>query len=284
MIRLHSDALSVEISEIGAEIHHVVDARGVERIWQADPAIWASHTPLLFPIAGALKDDTWYYEGKAYTMPKHGFVRKLPFEVECADEKSCTLVLRGEAAKDAGFPFEYELRVIYVLSGAALTVTYRTSNLGEKPMYYSIGSHEGYACEGGIENFELVFPEDEALEQTLLSGSLIRHETRPVSLADHVLTVKAEDFKADALVFLNAKSRSVTLRRKDGAYGVQVDFPQCDVLLLWTKPGAPYLCIEPWCNAPDWVDSNQQLVEKPGMIRVEAGHYSDVTHTLTFLG
>ncbi len=282
MIRLQSSALTVEISEIGAEIHHVVDKNGVERIWQADPAVWASHTPLLFPIAGALRDDTWYYEGKAYTMPKHGFVRKLPFEVERADGQSAVLVLRGEAAKDPGFPFEYELRVIYVLSGEALTVTYRITNLGDKPMYYSIGSHAGYACEGGIERFELYFPEDEALEQTLLCGSLIRHETRPIPLTDHVLKVKAEDFRDDALVFLNAKSRSVTLRRSDRAYEVKVDFPQCDVLLLWTKPGAPYLCIEPWCNAPDWVDSNQQMAEKPGMIRVEAGCHSDVTHTMTF--
>ncbi len=96
------------------------------------------------------------------------------------------------------------------------------------------------------------------------------------------MTVTAQDFVDDALVFLNAKSRSVTLRRRDRAHEVTVDFPECDVLLLWTKVGAPYLCIEPWCNAPDWVDSDQQLVTKPGMIRVESGEESVRTHTLIF--
>ena len=241
MIHLQNNEINLDISLIGAEIHHLRDRNGVERIWQNEPDFWPSHTPLLFPIAGALKDNTWYYQGKAYTMPKHGYVRQLPFELESADETHAVLVLRGEAIR-----------------------------------------HEGYACEGGIEQYEVVFPEDDALEQTLLDGSLIRYETRTLPLHDHVLTVQPEDFAHDALVFLNARSREVTLRRKDRAYEVSVSFPQCDVLLLWTKPGAPYLCIEPWCNAPDRVDSDQQLEHKPGMIRVEPGEEHAVTHTLTF--
>lgn len=282
MIHLQNNEINLDISLIGAEIHHLRDRNGVERIWQNEPDFWPSHTPLLFPIAGALKDNTWYYQGKAYTMPKHGYVRQLPFELESADETHAVLVLRGEAIRHEGYPFECELRVCYALRGNQVEITYRTRNVGASPLYYSIGSHEGYACEGGIEQYEVVFPEDDALEQTLLDGSLIRNETRTLPLHDHVLSVRPEDFAGDALVFLNARSREVTLRRRDRAYEVSVSFPQCDVLLLWTKPGAPYLCIEPWCNAPDRVDSDQQLEHKPGMIRVEPGEEHAVAHTLTF--
>lgn len=282
MIHLQNNRYQMDVSLIGAEIHHVMDPNGVERIWQNVPDVWPSHTPLLFPIAGALKDNTWYYQGKAYTMPKHGFVRTLPFELESVDMTHVTLVLRGEAARHAGYPFECELRVCYTLDENQILVEYRTKNVGAEPLYYSIGSHEGYACEGGIEQYELVFPEDDALEQTLLDGSLLRHETRTLPLDNHVLQVTPESFVDDALVFQRLKSREVTLRRRDRAYEVSVSFPQCDTLLLWTKVGAPYLCIEPWCNAPDYVDCDQQLEHKPGLIRVMPGEEHSVVHTLTF--
>ena len=102
MIHLQNNQYQMDISRIGAEIHHLLDPNGVERIWQNVPAVWPSHTPLLFPIAGALKDDTWYYQGRAYTMPKHGFVRTKEFELESVDMTHATLVLRGEAIRSAG--------------------------------------------------------------------------------------------------------------------------------------------------------------------------------------
>ena len=282
MVLLRSDCLTVEISPVGAEIHHIVDANGVERIWQNETNVWPSHTPLLFPIAGAIKDDTWYYGGKPYKMTKHGFVRYLEFDVEEADDAHCVLALTGEKMKNDGYPFMTELRVVYTLSGNEIRVEYRVKNVGGECAYFSIGAHEGYACPGGVENFELVFPEDDHLEQTLLNGSLLCHETRAWPLCDHVLRVKPDDFKDDALAFLTAKSRSVTLRRRDRAYEVTVDFPDFGTLFVWTKVGQEYLCIEPWCNAPDYEDCDQILTHKPGMMKVETGKERSVSHTLTF--
>ena len=282
MITLKSDALTLEISPVGAEIHHVVDKNGVERIWQNETGVWPSHTPLLFPIAGAIKDDTWYYEGKPYTMTKHGFVRYSEFAVEEADDSHAVLALTGDKMKHAGFPFDCELRVVYTLEGSRVNVEYRVKNVGKGEAWFSIGSHEGYACAGGIQNFEIVFPDDDELEQTLLDGSLLRHETSVWKLDDHVLTVKPDDFLNDALAFTSLRSRTVTLRRRDGAFSVQVDFPACDTLFVWQKVGAEFLCLEPWCNAPDYVDADQILTHKPGMIRVEAGAEAKVAHSLTF--
>ena len=282
MIQLKSNALTLEISPVGAEIHHVVDANGVERIWQNESGVWPSHTPLLFPIAGAIKDDTWYYGGKPYTMTKHGFVRYLEFAVEEADDTRAVLALTGDKMKHEGFPFDCELRVIYTLEGNRVNVEYRVKNVGSGEAWFSVGSHEGYACAGGIENFEVVFPDDDELEQTLLDGSLLLHETKTWKLENHVLTVKCDDFLNDALAFTSLRSRTVTLRRRDGAFSVQVDFPACDTLFVWQKVGAEFLCLEPWCNAPDYVDADQQLTHKPGMIRVEAGAEASVAHSLTF--
>ena len=282
MITLKSDKLTLEISPVGAEIHHVVDQNGVERIWQNESGVWPSHTPLLFPIAGAIKDDTWYYEGKPYTMTKHGYVRYSEFSVEEADDAHAVLALTGEKMKHEGFPFTCELRVVYTLKGDCVNVEYRVKNVGAGDAWFSVGSHEGYACEGGIENFEVVFPDDDELEQTLLDGSLLRHESTVRKLNDHVLTVTPADFLNDALAFTSLRSRTVTLRRKDGAYSVSVNFPTCDTLFVWQKVGAAFLCLEPWHNAPDYVDADQILTHKPGMIRVQAGAEASVAHSLTF--
>lgn len=282
MIELKNAFLTVRISPIGAEIHHVIDQNGMERIWQNESGAWDSHTPLLFPIAGAIKDDTWYYEGKPYTMTKHGFVRREEFAVEKADDVHCVLALTGEKMKHDGYPFKTELRVIYTLDKNCVKVEYMLTNADDKDVYFSIGAHEGYACPEGIENYELVFPLDDALDQTLLDGSLLRHETKQWKLDNHVLNVKPEDFQNDALSFLNAKSRVVTLRAKDGSRSVTVDFNGFDTLFIWQKVGEKYLCIEPWCNAPDFVDADQQLTHKSGMMKVEVGTSKVVTHTLTF--
>lgn len=282
MVTLRSNDLTVEISPVGAEIHHVIDKNGIERIWQNESGVWDSHTPLLFPIAGAIKQDTWYYEDRPYTMTKHGFVRHREFAVEEADAGHAVLALTGEGMKHEGFPFRCELRVRYTLEGKKITVAYEVKNVGEKEAWFSVGSHEGYACAGGIENFEVVFPEDDELEKTKLTGSLMLHESEMVALKDHVLAVKPDDFLNDALAFTSLKSRSVTLRRKDGAYGVTVDFPQCDTMFVWQKVGAEFLCLEPWCNAPDYEDCDQILTHKPGMMSVPVGGKRTVTHALTF--
>ena len=282
MVTLKSDKLTLEISPIGAEIHHVIDANGIERIWQNETGIWASHTPLLFPIAGAIKDDTWFYEGKPYTMTKHGFVRSSEFTVEEASDNRAVLALTGEKMKHAGYPFDCELRVIYTLCGDEVKIEYNLKNVGDKEAWFSIGSHEGYACKGGIENFEVVFPDDDELVQTELDGSLLKHVTHTWKLNNHVLTVKPDDFLNDALAFCSLKSRTVTIRRKDQAYAATVNFPQCDTLFVWQKVGAEFLCLEPWCNAPDYVDCDQQLTHKPGMMNVAAGADKTVTHTIRF--
>lgn len=86
----------------------------------------------------------------------------------------------------------------------------------------------------------------------------------------------------DALVFPKLKSRSVTLKQQ-GKARVRVDYQGMDVLMLWTKPGAGYLCIEPWTNAPDYTDADGDIRHKPGMIALAPGKTVEKEHTITIL-
>ena len=278
LITIHNDLLTVTLSTRGAELQSIRDQNGVERLWQGDPAFWASRAPVLFPVAGGFREDCYELDGKRYPMPKHGFVRKLEWQVENEQESAVTLLMNQ---KNEGFPFEYDLRAHFALKGSALEVTYSVKNRDSQAFYYSVGAHEAYATPEGIEEYEIVFDEAEKLDDYVLVGNLIQRE--PVVMAENtrVLPLRYADFAVDALVFRTLKSRGVTLHSRKHSREIRVDFPGHDVLMFWTKPGAGYLCIEPWCNAPDFTDADLRIDHKPGFIRLEPGKTADRTHTIT---
>ena len=55
LITIKNEALTVDISTIGAEMQSVREADGTERLWQGDPAFSAGRAPVMFPVCGGLK-------------------------------------------------------------------------------------------------------------------------------------------------------------------------------------------------------------------------------------
>ena len=278
LITIRNEALTVTVSTVGAELQSILDENGVERLWQGDPQFWASRAPVLFPVAGGFRNDGYELDGQFYPMPKHGFVRKLAWEEETTTATATTLLMRQ---KNDGFPFDYELRASFTLVGNALEVAYAVSNVGKTAFWYSVGSHEAFATPEGIEDYEIVFDTEEKVDNYPLVGNLILRE--PVTLAEktRVLPLKYEYFAVDALVFRTLKSRGVTLKSATHAREIRVDFPGHDTLMLWTKPGAGYICIEPWCNSPDFVDADLRIDHKAGFIRLGGGEKAVRQHTIT---
>lgn len=281
---LKNDLMTVTISTLGAEIQSVRDANGIERMHDGNPKWWKSHAPLLFPVAGGLKDDEYIMDGQAYKMPKHGFAKYREFAIESASDSRAVFLLAGAQAQDEGFPYEYELRVRYVLAGCKLSVAYIVDNLDTKTMYYGIGGHEAYAAPDGIESMYAVFDEPETLKSNVLRGNLLCHETIELTHESNILPLKYNYFAVDAIVFRGINSRGVTLKSKLNERSVRVEFPGFDYLLFWTKPDAPYICIEPWCNFQDWVDTDKDISHKPGIIALQSGERRIHTHSIEFMG
>ena len=74
----------------------------------------------------------------------------------------------------------------------------------------------------------------------------IRH---PSPVAGNRLTLADDLFVDDALIFLSPASRSVTYGAP-GSPALTIRFPDMPHLGIWTKPGAGYVCIEPWQASP----------------------------------
>lgn len=280
MLSISNGELTVVISEKGAELQSVRGKDGHEYMWQADPAFWPSHAPIMFPICGGLKEDAYYLDGKRYTMTKHGFAKLCDWQVE---EAAADYAVFALSQKHEGFPFDYIFRAKFALDGNKLAISFTVENKGDVPFWYGIGSHEAYATPGGLEGCTIVFDQEEVLADYVLDGNLIKPE--PVIMAENAkeLPLKTEYFAVDALVFPTLKSRAVTLVNSNDSHKVRVEYPDVDVLMLWTKPGADYICIEPWSNAPDYTNTDMQIEHKPGCICLKSGESNTVTHTISFI-
>lgn len=270
MITVSNEHLTAKFSELGAELKSLV-CDGKEHIWYGDPAFWTGSAPVLFPICSGLKDDEFIYEGKTYTMQKHGFARKSEFAVESVTESSVTFLLSSENCPKDNYPFDYEFRITYTLLGEKVNVEYNIKNLTDGDMYFSVGAHEAYLCPEGIENYEIIFENPENLDAYQLDGPLLTDNTKSYGQNTSVLPLSDSLFENDCLIFKHLNSHSVILRNKTTDQKIKAVFEGFDYLLLWTVPTAPYICIEPWCGITDNINTTKQLPEKEGIEKIEKG-------------
>lgn len=282
MVTLKNEVMTVEISELGAEIQSV-KAFGVDYFWNGDPAWWNGHAPVLFPICGRLRNNQYRYEGNTYEMFCHGFAKLSEFAVESVSDTEVVFLLRDSETTRAQYPFAFEFRVVYTLDGDKLVTKYDVHNpMTDTVLPASMGSHEAYMTPEGIPAYEVVFEKEEPL-MSYVVGDGMQHETYPVEAPNGVLPLKDEFFAIDALVFRELQSKEITLRNRTTGRGVKVAYPDADTLLIWSKPGAPYVCIEPWCGFPDWGDFTGEFTEKEGMRMIQPGTTYTAVHTITML-
>lgn len=282
MITLKNQSLTIRIAEMGAELKSIRKA-DIEYLWEGRPEVWSGSAPLMFPICGGLRNDTYCYAGKEYSLPKHGYARNTLFSVERAtDTEAVFLHISNEETRKV-FPFDYELRVLYTLTDATLKIGYEVRNLTDGEMYFSIGSHEAYYTPEGIEDYDVIFPREETLSAYVLYGNLLSQQKLPILKEGRVLPLYDKYFTIDALVFKDLVSRSATLRNRKTGRALRVDFPNADFFLLWHKPNAPYICLEPWAGVQDSTEADGELTHKEGILHLEKGDIYQSEHCITLL-
>jgi len=279
MVVLDNGIIRAEIADLGAELKKLT-VNGEERLWNGDEKFWTGTAPVLFPICGGIPDNKFIYENREYPLPKHGFARNSLFSVESATNTSATFLLKSNPDTLKSYPWEFEFRVKYTLSAAMINVEYDVLNLSPSVMYTAVGGHEAYLCEGSIEDYDVIFEREETLKTHRLDGTLISRKTETVLYESRVLPLYNKYFEEDALIFTDVKSRFVTLRNRKNGKCLSVGFDGFDFLLLWTKPGAPYICIEPWTTSPSYVDDSYDLSLKEGMTAVEPNSHFHKTHKI----
>jgi galactose mutarotase-like enzyme len=273
---ISNSLLSVTVKRHGAELCGLKGGDGTEYLWQADPAFWARHAPLLFPIVGKLVRGRYLLEDKTYEMNPHGFARDMDFELVEASGESLSYRLQASQATRKQYPFDFTLLRHYRLSGAVLEVACEVMNTGTALMPFSIGEHPAFALNWGVgdrvEDYALQFEKPERLVAHLLdSNGLLTTQTERMLANKRVLPLRSDLFDRDALIFLKLNSSRVSLCSRRHARRVTVEFPGYPHLGIWAKPGAPFVCIEPWYGHADPASHDGQLLHKPGIITLEPG-------------
>ena len=260
--------ITLSAEEKGAELASVSSVRdGYEYLWQG-LELWSGRSPLLFPVVGRLRDDKLKLSGAEYMLQKHGFARKSEFNAVLWSDTSLTFKLTENAETLKSYPFRFELYVTYRLNGSGFRMEYRVVNTDERDMYFSIGAHPGFNCEMGD---KVVLDEPETASAFMLNkDGLIEDETLKVFENSSELEITPDVFKHDALIFAHLKSRGCTLRRANGR-NVHVAYGDAPCLGLWAKPGAKYVCIEPWYGRDDDTHTDCLFKERPYVQTLPAG-------------
>ena len=277
MFSIENDDLVVAINPKGAEIQSIYHKQTkLEYMWSGDPAFWGKKSPILFPIVGTLKNDTYYYEEKPYKLSRHGFARDMEFEVLPQEKNSIIFLLRSNDASFQNFPFHFELRIVYTLHENAIQVGYNVSNTSNHEMYFSVGGHPAFkvplVSDFNYEDYYLEFNEEETKPRWPISkDGLIESNPEPLLQQTNILPLSKQLFLKDAIVMKNLTSSIVSLKSDKSPHGLDFDFGNFPYLGIWAAKNADFVCIEPWCGIADSVNTNQQLINKEGINKLNAG-------------
>nr|WP_314085546.1 aldose 1-epimerase family protein [uncultured Shinella sp.] len=286
LTRIANADLSVDVSPLGAEMQSITTTDGKAWLWNGDAAFWTGRSPVLFPIVGKAPDDTLMINGTAYAMAQHGFARRREFALENTTATACRYRLEASDETRAVYPFDFGLTVEHSLDGRTLTVASTVENRGGTPMPFGFGYHPAFLwpLPGGAGKPHTIMldnagkPKRQPLEKGLLSTS------RTPSPFDKGRIVLAQDqFLDDAMVFPEGAGDGLTYAAEGGP-ALKFHFENLPNLALWTKPGAPFLCIEPWHGTAAEFGGSRELRDRPFTTVLLPGESRRFAFSVTFPG
>ena len=278
IITIQKGKISASVNTFGAELVSLKQD-GAEYIWDADENVWEHHAPVLFPICGGLINNSLLHNGARYHLDKHGFANSSEFAVtrKLADELELSIC--SDAKTKESYPFDFVFSVIFRIIDTGLEVTYRVENTGNETMYYSLGAHEGFACRKASENMCIEFPKNVTLDTLFVTGPFLNGKSKRVVTDSNSLMLKSKYFEEDALIFKSIDFDSLKLVDTVTGKTVKCNFGDFRHLLIWTKPKADFVCVEPWNGMPDHIGFNDEFAKKDSVLSLEAGKTASFLHS-----
>jgi len=280
---IENQFLRVKVKDMGAELCELYNKKSDKHLlWNGDASWWNRSAPLLFPAIGKSKDGKYIYNKKTYEMTQHGFARDNEFTLVAQNDSSITHKLVPTINTSVLYPFNFELLVKHSLAANELKIEWTVINKDEVTMPFSIGGHAAFICapvSGNFENSAMVFEKD-ALQYQMVDGPLVDNSKKyAMNLTNGILPITKELFEKDVLIFPDAQVQQISLT-DNGKKHLTVKFTGFPFVGIWTKPGAPFVCIEPWYGVADSTDADQIIEHKRGIQLLPAGEQFKVSHSV----
>jgi galactose mutarotase-like enzyme len=273
LTRIANDHLTVEISSLGAEMQSLTSSDGRNWLWNGDAAFWNGRSPILFPIVGKAPDNRLTINGTSYEMNQHGFARRSEFSLAEASQTMCRYELTASEASKAVYPFEFRLAVEHILDGRTLTVAAEVANLDDKPLPFGIGFHPAFVWPlPGAAGRPHTVTLDNGAEPTLMrvEGGLRLPQKFPSPFKQGDLVLDHAFFEQDAMIFPEGAGDGLVYAAKGGP-SLRFGFENLPNLALWTKPSAPFLCVEPWHGTAPEIGTGDDIATRPYSLSLAAG-------------
>lgn len=256
----------MEITSVkkGAELTSI-KINGVEKLHDGVD-FWNRHSPILFPMVGRLKNDKAIIDGKEFEMKQHGFARDTEFECVLYSEEEQSYILKSSENTKKKYPYDFILNVTHRIEENKVVTEYKVINNYEKEMYFGIGGHPAYKIDYSNCYIELE-QEETSIKFYELQDGLIAKEYHREMKNNKILNLNENIFENDAIIMSNVKSNMLYVKAKqNNEILLKFYFEDFPYLAIWSKKGAPFLCIEPWFTTADTIDSNGIFEEKQGTI------------------
>lgn len=283
-MKLENTLYEVTFTLKGAETQSFTNkATGIQYMWQGDEAYWTGKNPTLFPIVSNTYTKEYQIDGKTYALKNHGFIRVSEFT--CIEQTNDRIVfeLCDNEETRLVYPFSFCFHTIYELSDSGLCVRYEIQNMGKVDMPFSFGLHPGFRCplvDGErFEDYQIIFDQEEQLSQWVMDESAAKgvriqpYQGKSIPLSYELMEAY------QTLIYTGMKSNYVTLQGKE--HGVRMSIAGYPILAFWTaKPGAPYLCIEPWHGYGDFYDCKEAFYDREGTMILSADKLYTTAYTI----
>lgn len=287
MYCIENDFLKATFKQRGGELCSLIrKSDNLEFMWKGNPEVWGWHAPVLFPIVGGLKNNQLRIDGKSYPLSRHGFFRTSFPEIESHHSNSITFLLQSSEETKKAYPFDFAFRISFELSENSLYYHFSVTNCDNKRLFFALGGHPAFAVpffeKEAYTDYYLEFEVSERLDRELLnSEGLFSGIKEPVLVSGNKLPLSYSLFEQDALVFKSIESRKVTIKSNNHSSSLSVSFPNFPYLGLWAKPGADFVCIEPWIGCADSKEGHNDISEKELVQDIEPGETFSTTFWIT---
>ena len=284
-MRIANSHLAVEISPLGAELQEITLPDGANWLWHGDAQWWAGRAPLLFPVVGKSPANAVTIDGKRYPMQPHGFARRSTFEVGAEKPDRATLTLKASAATRESFPLNFVLSVSYVLERTSLLTTVEVANLDSRIMPFGFGFHPAFVWPlpggAGKRHFLRLPNADEPRFVQLNADGMILGDAHQSPFHRGEMTLDPSLFGNDALIFPFGVGSGIVLGAEAGA-SIALNWSNLPNFAVWTKPGAPYLCLEPWHGTAPRMGAGDEMTARPSTVSLPPGETTRFELRATF--
>ncbi len=225
-------------------------------------------------IVGRLPNDTALIGGKNFSMRQHGFARAKRFSLVEKQNFKCCFRLEADDETREQYPFDFSLDATFTIEGPVLHVAACILNQSSRAMPVSFGFHPAFRWPlpygGDRHDHDIRFEKEEHAPIRRAVDGLLDAASSSTLFEGRIMRLGDEMFEPSALIFDRLDSRAVTFG-VPGKPSIQVRFANMPHLGIWTKPGAGFLCIEPWQGYAAPSGFTGELQTKPGMISLPPG-------------